>query len=186
MNYRSAAALREAPRIQQLCFDAASMLYTQANQPSLTYQHRVARLLFMTLAHEGRFVYRRQLARGGGFMSADGDTGAFGLAQCEKGSILDSVRFARARPPLEQRVARFLAPWSHWGEWPRMRAHLQVPDGDRLSVALCRLHYLRAPSLVPGSIADMARYAKLHYNTVLGAATPENYREAYEQLWPGD
>lgn len=186
MNYRSAVALKEAPRIQELCRDAASTLYNGEKQPSLPYQERVARLLFMTLAHESRFYYRRQISRiTGRPMSATSNVGAFGLAQCERGSIMDSVRYVAARPALGERVRRYLRGLPQWGDWERMRALLQTEGGDRLSVCLCRLHYLRDPESVPGTTREQAEYAKKAYNTAGGAALPDHYEQAFLQLWPG-
>jgi hypothetical protein len=99
---------------------------------------------------------------------------------------MDSVKFTQARPALEQRVKSYLFDWPHWGEWSHMRSLLQTSSGDRLSIALCRLHYLRVPALVPGDLSAQAEYAKRYYNTLAGKATASDYRDAFEQLWPGD
>jgi len=180
VNYLNRREQTDAERVAEMCRDAAAQIYATREQPSLAYQQRVARLLFMTIAHEsGAFRWRRQL----GFR-ADSDRGAFGLGQCERGSIMDSTKFCDARPAVESRVRSFLFDWPGWSSWPLMRSHLQTLEGDRLSVALCRLHYLRVPTLVPGGLEDQARYAKQWYNTALGKATWQQYRDAFLRLWP--
>ena len=179
-NYRSTAERDAAVTVAELCRDAASRIYATKEQPSIGYQQRVARLLFMTIAHEsGGFRWRRQL----GFR-ADSDRGAYGIAQCERGSIMDSTKFCDARPQLNARVKSYLLDWPGWSSWPMMKKMLQTREGDRLSVALCRLHYLRVPELVPADLWDQAQYAKQHYNTLAGKATPQQYADAFLRLWP--
>ena len=82
--------------VRLLCDDCACSIYT-STAPSMAYADRVARLLFMTAAHEsGGFRWRRQL----GF-SRDDDRGAFGLWQCEWQSIADSIRYVRTPKRVE-------------------------------------------------------------------------------------
>jgi hypothetical protein len=48
---------------------------------------------------------------------------------------------------------------------------------DRYAAAMCRIRYLRAPAPMPGAndIEAMAAYWKQHYNTPLGAGSPEEF-----------
>lgn len=52
------------------------------------------------------------------------------------------------------------------------------------SVAMARLHYRRVPDPLPvaGDIMGHARYYKLHYNTLAGAATIEDYLANWHEL----
>lgn len=52
------------------------------------------------------------------------------------------------------------------------------------STIMARLKYYRAPGLLPASsdVWALAEYAKDHYNTHLGKATPEDYHDAYRRL----
>lgn len=173
--------------VRLLCDDCACSIYT-STAPSMAYADRVARLLFMTAAHEsGGFRWRRQL----GF-SRDDDRGAFGLWQCELASIEASIDLIHRpdRRPLRDRCLAWLDRWpgledvdlSHRTLGIALLA-LQEPRGDPLSCLLARLHYLRVPEAVPATVQDMAAYAKRHYNTRLGKATAADYLSAYEKGW---
>jgi hypothetical protein len=52
VNYKNRREQTDAERVAEMCRDAAAQIYATAEQPSLAYQQRVARLLFMTIAHE--------------------------------------------------------------------------------------------------------------------------------------
>lgn len=169
-----------ARRIQLLCRLCAATIHTGAIDPA--YSESVARLLFLTIAHESdSFRARRQY----GFRP-ETTTGAFGLAQTEKGSMdLSTERMHRpdaigascqafldccgVKMPVNTRAAMLA---------------VQVPQGDALSVLLCRLHYLRVREPVPASQLEQAVYAKAYYNTRFGKATPEHYIRAFDRHWP--
>jgi len=174
--------------VRLLCDDCACSIYT-STAPSMAYADRVARLLFMTAAHEsGGFRGRRQL----GF-SRDDDRGAFGLWQCEWQSIADSIRYVRTpkRVELYNRCVNWLDGYDKY--FPELDVNevskngilavIQDVRGDPLSCLLARLHYLRVPEAVPATVQDMALYAKAHYNTRLGKATASDYLSAYEKWW---
>ena len=174
--------------VRLLCDDCACSIYT-STAPSMAYADRVARLLFMTAAHEsGGFRWRRQL----GF-SRDDDRGAFGLWQCEWQSIADSIRYVRTpkRVELYHRCVTWLDGYDKY--FPELAvdevskngilAVIQDSRGDPLSCLLARLHYLRVPEAVPATVQDMAVYAKRYYNTRLGKATAADYLSAYEKWW---
>lgn len=175
-------------RISRLCRDCASSIYgTRA--PTAAYADNVARLLFMTAAHEsGGFRHRRQL----GFARFSAK-GAFGLWQCELASVEDSIDYIRnaSRRPLFERCMQWLDGWPELSDIDlshRTAAFallaLQDPRGDPLSCLLARLHYVRDPQPVPATPPEMAAYAKRVYNTRLGAATAADYLRAYERYWP--
>ena len=50
-----------------------------------------------------------------------------------------------------------------------------------LSIAFCRLHYLRVPEPIPTTIEGYANYWKDHYNTHLGAGTVEEFINNYKK-----
>jgi len=173
--------------ILRLCRDCAASIYGTA-PPSPQYAERVAKLLFMTAAHESlAFRFRRQI----GFRR-ETCTGAFGLWQCELASIEASIDLIHRpdRRPLRDRCLAWLDRWpgledvdlSHRTLGIALLA-LQEPRGDPLSCLLARLHYLRVPEAVPATVQDMAVYAKRYYNTRLGKATAANYLSAYEKWW---
>ncbi len=184
----------------KLCQQVARDIY-DTKKPSEQYADRVARLLFMTMAHESdNFAFRRQ--RGCGLASP---IGAWGIMQTEWGSMLDSFRALEARPVLRTRVLEALSPDSgkallaaiahvdaFFEDWEnktsKMRAEqmefllpLTEEGGDLLSVILARLHYLRNASPVPASEGQMAEYAKFVYNTARGKASSLRYLEAYKR-----
>lgn len=43
------------------------------------------------------------------------------------------------------------------------------------AAGVCRLHYLRAPGVIPLDLIGQANYYKIHYNTAGGAATTQEY-----------
>lgn len=49
------------------------------------------------------------------------------------------------------------------------------------ATAMCAVHYLRQPAVIPGTIAGMAEYWKKYYNTVDGKGTPDKFIKAYER-----
>ena len=178
-----------ARRIQQLSRDCASSIYG-ATAPTPRYAEITARLLFMTAAHEsGGFRHRRQI----GF-SRDSTRGAFGLWQCEQGSIGDSLAMLQRsnRRALQHHCVAWLDRWHglsditlHPASLQAILYALQEPRGDPLSCLLARLHYMRDPEPIPEGLPCQARYAKDVFNTEAGSATPMLYFEAYQKYWPG-
>jgi hypothetical protein len=62
-----------------------------------------------------------------------------------------------------------------------MAGTMQV--NDRYAAAMCRIRYLRVPAPLPApdDIQAMANYWKEHYNTPLGAGTPEEFLDKWPQ-----
>jgi len=122
--------------------------------------------------------------------------GAFGICQCEWGSLSDSFLMLKNSPELYANARRCLSPLSDRVleetlvptnlETNRINVlvHLTTRDGDDLSYLCARLHFLRRPKPIPESIEEMAQDAKDFYNTRLGAATPEMYLRAFKRYWP--
>lgn len=94
--------------ILRLCRDCAASLYG-AVPPSPAYAEQVAQLLFMTAAHESAgFRYRRQI----GFRR-ESQGGAFGLWQCELGSLEASIDLIR-KPERRALLDHCLAWMDRW------------------------------------------------------------------------
>lgn len=51
------------------------------------------------------------------------------------------------------------------------------------ATVMCRIHYLRKPEALPDKddIVGLAEYWKLHYNTMGGAGTVEDFMSAYQR-----
>jgi len=49
---------------------------------------------------------------------------------------------------------------------------------------MCRIHYLRVPEPIPDTIQGQAAYWKMHYNTELGAGTPQEYILSWYRFVP--
>ena len=143
----------------------ARAIYTW-QAPSEQYADRVARQLFGTCAAESMGRWRRQMK----FRPAPEDLrGAFGLWQCEKGSVLDSLKWLSYKPAALDRARAWL---NQYGDYPALTlsnlvpilVHLQTPAGDPLACLLGRLHYARYPVAIPETLAAQARYWLHFYN----------------------
>jgi len=158
---------------------AANIYGTKA--PSPRYADAVSRLLIGTAATESFFIHRRQH-----HFSMESDRGAWGLWQTELGSVMDGVKQLRKNKALRRRAGTWLARGDEdltglLAVGPR--AVLRVIHGDdALAVLFARLHYFRRPEPIPMSLEDQAKYYKEHYNTHLGAGSPEKYIEDWNRL----
>jgi len=164
---------------------ASCALHIHGGRPP-TYDYainRTRRILYMTGAHEsGGWQWRRQLG-----YDRDSTGGAFGLWQCELGSIRASLEMLGRSAALRIRSETWLKLWGDTlydipsAPVRDVLLELQEPSGDALSCLLARLHYYRVPEPFPSGKDALARYAKDHYNTHLGSATWQDYRDAYER-----
>jgi hypothetical protein len=171
-----------ALRCQLMCNTCAYAIH--GGTISAQYADAVARLLFMTIAHESdSFKARRQY----GFRP-DTTRGAFGWAQTEKASMDASFDRMWLGDAVGNSCVRYLDCWNSIKpvNTYEMRMAVQKPEGDALSVLLCRLHYLRVAAPVPLGLVEQSEYAKYYYNTRLGKAKPSDYLKAYQRHWPGD
>lgn len=192
---------KEIPKqVWALCQRVASLVYPGNVPPSPAYQNAVARLMFMTSAHEsGGFLYRRQRGMGG-----KGWIGAFGLFQTEWAAVVDNLAYLARHPEIVARCIGMLPQVSQallndalanvedlqaqhraGGAAPPLKValltQLTYPDGDTLAAIFCRVHYLRQPGAIPGDEEGQALYAKKYYNTSAGAATPGVYASAFRR-----
>lgn len=151
-------------------FNLARNLLTSSIRPALTILELGGRaaeqLLLGTAIQESLLIHRRQLGNGP----------ARGLFQMEPATHHDCwVSFLEFRPPLAEKVRQTLQA----GQEPEASV-LEV--NDRYAAAMCRIRYRRVPQDMPAAddIAAMANYWKQHYNTPLGAGTPDEFLEK----WP--
>lgn len=49
------------------------------------------------------------------------------------------------------------------------------------ATAMCRIHYLRVPALIPDYLAGQAAYWKKYYNTEAGKGTTDGYMNAWQR-----
>jgi hypothetical protein len=124
-------------------------------------------LVLGTGIQESLLVHRQQL--GGG--------PALGLFQMERATHDDCwENFLKFRTALADTVRQTLAA----GQQP-VADTMKV--NDRYAAAMCRIRYRRVsdPLPAPNDLQAMANYWKQHYNTPLGAGTPEEFLEKWPQ-----
>jgi len=188
--------MNQSKRIADLCLSCGKSIYG-SKAPSEQYAMRAAQLLFMTAAHESNgFRARRQYGFPQFPPNANPNTisrrhyaGAFGLWQCEIGSIQTSLFWMIAHIEVGHRAHLWLqSQGDGLGVTGRnvydALCDVQYPSGDALSCLLGRVHYLRVPEAIPATIPEMAKYAKRYYNTAAGKARPSHYERAFETHWP--
>lgn len=167
-----------AKYVYHTCHSCAREVYGHT-QPNEGYAAAVGQLLFGTIAHESDSLRATRQHK----FSWHSDKGAWGLAQCEIGSVTDSLRYLAARPD----VARRAAVWLNSDEDATLDVLLKMtpqqvirllPMSDRLAVLFCRLHYMRVSGAVPRDTAGQDAYYKRYYNTAYGAAVPGDFTAA--------
>lgn len=124
-------------------------------------------LILGTGIQESRLVHRQQL--GGG--------PALGLFQMEPATHDDCwENYLSYRGDLADKVKRTLDA----GQQP-IADTMKV--NDCYAAAMCRVRYLRVSAPLPdqNDITAVANYWKQHYNTPLGAGTPEEFLEKWSQ-----
>jgi hypothetical protein len=151
-------------------FVLARDLLTPASRPALATLVAgglaAEQLLLGTAIQESLLVHRRQLGNGP----------ARGLFQMEPATHDDCwANFLKFRAPLAARVRLTL-------DAGQQAAARTMEVNDRYAAAMCRVRYLRVPAAMPAAddIEAMANYWKQHYNTPLGAGTPDEFLEK----WP--
>lgn len=127
------------------------------------YSPDSANLVLGTIAQESAYgKYRKQL--GGG--------PALGICQIEPGTFYDIVNnYLKYRPELIDKIKKVAEV-----------EQLSVNDlylNDRLSICMCRVHYLRVPEKMPTTIEGYARYWKRYYNTIKGKGTEVEFVRNY-------
>jgi len=123
------------------------------------------RLLLMIAAHEsGGFTYCKQV-----------NGPALGVFQME--------------PPTYRAVLEYLERSGRFPSIPRnLREERLVFDAD-FAAAIARVYLVSKPEPLPEAddLDGLAEYAKKHWNTYLGKATPEQYHRAFlKHVWGDD
>jgi len=170
--------------VYDLCKKCAHIIWA-LKPPSISYADRIAKLLFMTASHESYFIYRRQK----GF-SKTSDRGAFSLFQLEWNTIQDHLKWLSRKLLLTKAAEAFLINYTlptsllDPSNKQQILLILQEEQGDPLGCLYARLHYLRIPEPIPGTIEEMGNYAKKYYNTYKGKARAEDYIRAFNKFYP--
>ena len=124
-------------------------------------------LLLMIAAHESHL----------GLMLRQGDMGpARGVWQVEPRTMYDNyLHFIDARPKLRDQITD-ISGCSNPSD-------LQLQFNQIFNCIMARLKLYRSPGKLPqkDNALAMAEYAKLYYNSPLGAATAQKYLEDYER-----
>lgn len=124
-------------------------------------------LVLGTGIQESLLIHRQQI--GGG--------PALGLFQMETATHNDCwENYLRYRDPLADKVKQTLDA----GQQPVAET---MKVNDRYAAAMCRIRYMRVSASLPAQndITAMADYWKQHYNTPLGAGTPEEFLDKWPQ-----
>jgi hypothetical protein len=152
-------------------FELARKVLLEAIRPALATLAAgglaVEQLLLGTAIQESLLIHRQQL--GGG--------PALGLFQMETATHDDCWNnYLKFRTRLSDRVKQTLDPGQE------ARATLMKVN-DRYAAAMCRVRYMRVAAALPvgNDIEAMANYWKEHYNTPLGAGTPEEFLSKWPQ-----
>ena len=97
---------------------------------------------------------------------------ALGICQMEPNTFNDIVEnYLNYRHPLKIKILV---------ETNTQRLEPQALESNlSLSIAMCRIHYLRQPEPIPSNIEGYAQYWKQHYNTHLGKGTEEQFIKNY-------
>ena len=124
-----------------------------------------ANLILGTIAQESAYgKYRKQLGSGP----------ALGICQMEPATFNDIVsNFLRYKTELAAKIKQV----AHISEFNTNDLYLN----DRLSICMCRAHYLRCKEAIPNSIEGYAKLWKLRYNTPKGKGTEKEFIENYKR-----
>lgn len=151
-------------------------------EEEIPYSESAVDLLMLTAAHE---------SKGGTFLrqvGMEGNEGAFGLYQMELATHADIYRnFLRHREYLRILIQDISTNAHTYGA--------ELINNLAYATAMARVHYFRVPEALPVLpplskcidlqhqenlyLWELAEYAKKHYNTVAGKATPEKYYQDY-------
>lgn len=145
----------------------------QALAPAIPLSDAARRLLLGTAAHEsGGFNFIDQVTSTG--LAGDIDGPAYGVFQMERATHDDLwASFLRYRPEIAAVVRQFLA--------PEPSPIKQCRSNLCYAVAVARAQFYRAKPPLPAAddMPALAAYWKAHWNTHLGAGTPEQWLSHY-------
>lgn len=121
------------------------------------------------------------------------------MATCAQESLLGKYRtqapHGPARGIFQDEGGDFHDLWANYiGLHPALAAQVKALNGgnqgtvddlvnnDPYAIAICRLHYLRVPHPMPSGsdLQAMWHYYKVYYNSVLGAATQDQFVRNYK------
>lgn len=138
-------------------------------EPFGWWSYEAEELLLMTAAHESRLgEYRKQIGGGPGT----------GLYQMEAPTLKDnyiSWLCTASRKPILEKITDVSGV-------PPMADLLALQYSPIYATIHARIKYRRSPGNLPVDPWLMAEYAKDHFNTAAGKATPADYYNAYREL----
>lgn len=138
--------------------------------PLSLYSVQAEELLMATCAQESLLgTYRHQV-----------NGPAIGIFQMEPGDFNDIWNnFLSYRTPLKTQIEALASTTP-----PRP---IEMQDNDPFAIAMCRVHYERCPRALPPStdLNAIWMYYKVNYNSVLGAATQDQFFNNYRRLVNG-
>ncbi|MFA0016388.1 hypothetical protein AB4391_24050 [Vibrio lentus] len=126
-------------------------------------------LIIGTIFQESRAKYLKQIGAGP----------ALGIIQMEPATYHDIWKnYLGYKNELSSKVRTLASVGSFEGGYPNQ---FELVTNLAYAVAMCRIFYRRKPYALPveGDVAAMAEYWKVHYNTVLGAGTEEEFIENF-------
>jgi len=180
-------------RIWRVCKRCVEVLDMRASFSR--YNFATAMLLFGTAAQESNLKWERQRSP-----RWDGSVGGFSKWQLEQDSIQLTLNAMRQphRWGRTSKVTKVVfndsnAPidWLANSSMKQILWGMRIEDNDHLGVVFAREHYRRVPALIPVDDGDLlgtkqimllAEYWKDHYNTYLGAGTPEQFIHNWVRL----
>jgi hypothetical protein len=120
-------------------------------------------LILGTIAQESAYgKYRKQLGNGP----------ALGICQMEPATFNDICKnYLKYHPDIEAKIKEVAR--------VTVLSALDMISNDRLSVCMCRVHYLRVSAKMPVTIEGYAAYWKQYYNTVKGKGTEAEFIRNY-------
>lgn len=130
------------------------------------HSEAVENLLMGTAAQESRLgEYIRQLGNGP----------ALGIFQMEPTTFEDIAQnYLQYKPDLAKKIIVTSGVNELRSEY--------LEYNIAFSIAMCRVHYLRVPGMIPENLIGWAKYWKEFYNTRLGKGTEEEFIRNFKQL----
>lgn len=139
----------------------------------VSFSLEAVQLILGTIAQESAFgKYREQL--GGG--------PAKGIVQMEGATALDIFEnYLNYRKDIKDAVLSLTTNDIVPSNKKSLERHLKYQD--EFAIAMCRIHYLRAPAKLPSydDVEGFAEYWKKYYNTEKGAGTTEEFVKNYNR-----
>lgn len=133
----------------------------------IPYSEEAVELLMMTAAHESRLgQYIHQI-----------EGPAMGIFQMEPSTFEDiQENYLHFKGLLRQETHKYFV--DGWDP-------SEISWNLKAAIIMARLHYYRVKEALPDiseGQEELAAYAKIHWNTTAGKATPEDYLKAYNDL----